>query len=102
MVLLEFSMFPTDKGESKSAYVSQILNLIDESGLAYQLTPMGTIIEGEWEEVMALVSRCFNHLKPQANRIFSTIKIDWRNTSDSRMKSKIAKIESLLDKEINH
>lgn len=102
MVLLEFSMFPTDKGESKSLYVSQILSLIDASGLEYQLTPMGTIIEGEWDEVMALVSKCFNHLQPQANRIFSTMKIDYRNTDKSRMKSKIEKIEMLLDKEVKH
>lgn len=102
MVLLEFSMFPTDKGESKSRYVSQIISLIDQSGLNYQLTPMGTIIEGEWEEVMALVSKCFNHLKPQANRIFSTIKVDYRNSEGSRMKSKIEKIEQLLDKEVKH
>ena len=44
-VLLEFAMFPTDKGESVSGYVSRILKIIDASGLPYQLTPMGTIVE---------------------------------------------------------
>jgi len=44
-VLLEFSMFPTDKGESISAYVSRILTLIDDSGVPYRLTPMGTIVD---------------------------------------------------------
>jgi len=56
MVLLEFSMSPLDKGESVSVYVSRSLDIIDKSGLPYQLTPMGTIIEGEWAEVMAVVT----------------------------------------------
>ena len=46
-VLLEFAMFPTDKGESVSAYVSQIIAMIRDSGMDYQLTPMGTIVETE-------------------------------------------------------
>ncbi len=43
-VLMEFAIFPTDKGESVSKYVSKVINMIDKSGIRYQLTPMGTII----------------------------------------------------------
>ncbi|HOM05177.1 MAG TPA: MTH1187 family thiamine-binding protein [Candidatus Kapabacteria bacterium] len=101
MVLAEFSMFPTDKGESVSAYVSQIIDFIDKSGITYKLTPMGTILEGSWEEVMNVISNCFKILEPQANRIYSTIKIDYRKGEESRMHSKINKIEKLLDKSVN-
>jgi uncharacterized protein (TIGR00106 family) len=59
VVLLEFSMFPSTKGESMSQYVARILDVIDKSGLPYQLTVMGTIIEGEWDEVMGVVTDCF-------------------------------------------
>jgi uncharacterized protein (TIGR00106 family) len=100
MVLAEFSMFPTDKGESVSAYVSQVINEIDKSGLNYKLTPMGTVLEGSWDEVMGLISKCFKILEPQANRIYSVIKIDYRKTDKSRMSSKVEKIESILNKEI--
>lgn len=100
MVLAEFSMFPTDKGESVSAYVSQVINEIDKSGLNYKLTPMGTVLEGSWDEVMGLITRCFKILETQSNRIYSTIKIDYRKTDKSRMSSKIEKIESILNKEI--
>ena len=54
MVLLEFSMSPLDKGESLSQYVARSLDIIDRSGVPYQLTPMGTILEGEWDDVMAV------------------------------------------------
>lgn len=102
MVLVEFAMFPTDKGESVSKYVSQVIDTIDKSGINYLLTPMGTIIEGEWDEVMALIDKCFRILEPQANRIYSAIKIDYRRGETLRMKSKVEKIESLLNKNIRH
>lgn len=102
MVLVEFSMFPTDKGESVSRYVSQILDDIDKSGITYQLTPMGTILEGSWDEVMGVITSCFKILQPQSNRITTFIKVDYRRGKESRMKSKINKIESILKREIKH
>lgn len=102
MVLAEFSMFPTDKGESVSKYVSQIIDLIDKSGIEYRLTPMGTVIEGTPEEVFGLIQACLKTLEPHCNRIYSNIKIDYRKGSDSRMRTKIAKVESLLNREIKH
>jgi uncharacterized protein (TIGR00106 family) len=100
MVLVEFSMFPTDKGESVSQYVSQIIDHIDRSGLPYRLTPMGTILEGNWDEVFALISDCFKILEPQCNRIYTTIKVDWRRGEESRMQSKVQKVQTLLNREI--
>lgn len=100
MVLAEFSMFPTDKGESVSAYVSQLIDYIDKSGINYKLTPMGTILEGSWDEVMNVITNCFKILEPQASRIYSTIKIDYRKGDQSRMLSKISKIETLLNRNI--
>lgn len=101
MVLLEFSMTPSSREESKSAYVARILDVIDKSGLSYQLTPMGTIIEGEWAEVMAVVTDCFRSLEVDCPRISSQIKIDFRAGSTSRMKSKVAAVESLLGRKLS-
>lgn len=100
MVLAEFSMFPTDKGESVSQYVSQVLKVIDESGLTYQLTPMGTILEGEWGEVMAVITACFERLKPQCRRIATNLKVDYREGNESRIHSKIDKLETILQKKL--
>ena len=100
MVLAEFSMFPTDKGESVSQYVSQVLKVIDESGLTYQLTPMGTILEGEWSEVMAVITACFEQLQAQCRRISTNLKVDYREGSQSRMHSKIDKLETILQKKL--
>ena len=102
MVLAEFAMFPTDKGESVSKYVSQVIDTIDKSGITYQLTPMGTILEGSWDEVMGVITQCFKVLEPQSTRISTAVKVDYRAGDKSRMKSKIDKIQSVLGRDVKH
>ncbi len=93
-VLLEFSMFPTDVGESKSKYVSKITKMIRESGVSYKLTPMSTIIETESvEEALEIVKLSYDTLKPYSNRIYSSIKIDIRDKKSNRMDGKIESIQ---------
>jgi len=60
--LVEFAMFPTDKGESVSAYVSRIMKVFKENNIEFQLTPMGTIFECETVEEATKVIRA--SLKP--------------------------------------
>ncbi len=101
MVLLEFSMSPMTKGESVSPYVARSIDIIDKSGLPYQLTPMGTIIEGEWAEVMAVVGACFETMQADCDRISTQIKIDYRRGPAGRLTSKIASIEEKLGRKLS-
>jgi len=100
MVLLEFSMSPFDKGASVSEYVARSLDIIDKSGLPYQLTPMGTIVEGEWDEVMALVTACYKTMSRDCERISTSMKIDYRAGKSGRLKSKIQSVESKLGRKL--
>ncbi|MDR3514487.1 MAG: MTH1187 family thiamine-binding protein [Azospirillaceae bacterium] len=101
MILLEFSMWPLGQGESVSASVARLLDIIDKSGLPYQLTPMGTIIEGEWAAVMAVVTACFEALRLDHNRIETSIKIDYRSGPGGRLISKIASVEQKLGRKLS-
>ncbi len=100
MVLVEFAMSPLDKGESLSPYVARSLAIIDESGLPYQLTPMGTILEGEWDEVMAVVQDCFERMRLDCNRISVSLKVDYRAGKSGRLQSKIASVESRVGRKL--
>jgi uncharacterized protein (TIGR00106 family) len=100
MVLLEMTMSPTGKGESLSPYVARILKIIDESGATYRLTPMGTILEGNWDEVMNVVRDCFHELERDCNRIGVYIKIDYRAGSQSRLESKIKSLENKIGRKL--
>ncbi len=100
-VLVEFAMFPTDKGESVSGYVSRIIKVIDDSGVEYKLTPMGTVFETEtMDKALEVLKKSYEVLEPDCNRIYSTVKFDIRKNRSNRMKQKIASIESKLGKEV--
>jgi len=101
MVLLEFSMSPFDKGESLSPYIARIVDIIDHSGIAYRLNPMGTVLEGEYDEVMEVVRNCFFELKKDCRRISASIKIDYRAGDNSRIESKIERVENILGRNLN-
>ena len=97
MVLLEFQMAPHGSGESVGRFVAEILDIVDSSGVPYQLTPMGTILEGEWDETMAVVTACFEHLRATGcTRIGVHLKVDWRDGPAGRLQAKTAKVEQLL------
>ena len=100
MVLLEFSMTPLDKGESVSQYVSRSLEIIDNSGVDYRLNPMGTVLEGEWDEVMGVVRQCFEKMSGDCGRITCSIKVDYRKGKTGRLDSKVGSIESKLGKKL--
>ena len=100
MVLLEFSMSPLGKGESVSKYVSRSLDIIDKSGVAYRLNPMGTVLEGEWDEVFTVVRKCYERMKKDCNRISCSIKVDYRKGHSGRLVSKVASVEKTLKRSI--
>lgn len=93
--IVQLSIFPVDKGDHLSPYVARALGVIRDSGLPYELGAMGTCIEGEWSEVMAVVSNCFDALKADCNRIIVNIKADYKKTGSGRMSSKV---DSVRDK----
>ena len=100
MVLLEFSMSPMDKGESVSNYVSRSLKIISESGVDYRLNPMGTVLEGEWDDVMGVVKKCYEIMRSDCKRITCSIKIDYREGKQGRLTSKMASVEEKLGKKL--
>ena len=101
-LLLEFSMWPMGKGESVGSYVAQSLDTIDRSGVSYRLNAMGTILEGEWEEVMPVVEACFRRMQKDCRRITCTMKIDWRQGATGRLDAKVSSVEERLGRPLQH
>ena len=100
MVLLEFSMSPLGKSESVGKYVARSLDIIDKSGVAYRLNPMGTVLEGEWNEVMDVVQQCYQRMKKDCNRISCSIKVDYSKGPKGRLDSKVASVEKRLKRKV--
>jgi uncharacterized protein (TIGR00106 family) len=96
VVLLEFSMTPLGKGESVSPYVARCLEIVAASGLDYRLHAMGTMIEGEWDQVFGVVRQCYEALKPDCDRITCSIKVDCRKGHSGRLESKVRHVQALV------
>lgn len=100
-MIAQFSMFPTDKGPSVSAYVAKVLDIVDTSGLPYKLGPMSTSIEGDWDEVFSVIKRCRDELAKHSNRIYVVISVDDRKGANGRLTGKIADVEERLGKKLS-
>ncbi len=100
MVLLEFSMTPLGKGESVSDYVAKSVEIIEASGLDYRLHAMGTVIEGEWDEVFDVVRQCYEAMAVHCDRVTCGIKVDARKGAAGRLASKVKTIEAKLARKL--
>ena len=101
-VLMQFAMFPTDKGASASTYVSRIIKMLRESGLHYQLSAMGTIVETETlQEAQSIVSKAYALLEEDCTRVYCTVTFDIRDGKTGRMQQKIASVEEKIGP-VNH
>jgi len=103
-VLLEFSMFPTSdncrEGSSVSKQVAKIVDAIDKSGVAYQLTPMGTVVEtATMREALDIIELAYEQVSG-CDRVYSSLKFDIRKNSDDRLKTKIQSVENNLGREV--
>ena len=100
-MLLEFSISPMDKGASVGAYVARALDIVDRSGVPYRLNPMGTVLEGSWDEVMGVVKRCLEDLERDCERISVTMKLDHRRGKSGALDAKVEGVERALGRKLN-
>ncbi len=98
MVLLEMSIVPLGVGSSVSRYVAECLDIVDASGLDYELHSMGTIVEGELPAVLALMQQCVDHLALSHDRVTVTAKLDYRAGHSGRITKKVESVKKLMTK----
>jgi uncharacterized protein (TIGR00106 family) len=98
MAIAEVSIVPIGTGTaSVSEYVAGAIEELQKSGLSFQLTPMGTIIEGSLEDVLAVIRTM--HETPfhtGARRVYTTIKLDDRRDRPAHMNEKVQSVQKKL------
>ncbi len=99
-MIANFSVVPIDKGNSLSSQVAEVLKIVDESGINYKLHSMGTILEGDWDEILRLIKKCHERTLEDSNRVLTTITIDDRKGKSGRIVGKIQSVERKLGKEL--
>jgi uncharacterized protein (TIGR00106 family) len=100
-MLAEFSSYPIGKDVSLSKYVARSLDIIDKSGLPYRINPMGTVVEGSWDEVMEVIKKCHHAIREDTERVTTSIKIDDRKGTTKALDRKIKSVEEKIGKDLS-
>ncbi len=99
-MLVEFSIIPIGVGSSIGDQLAEVLKIVDTSGLPYKINPMGTVVEGEWDEVMKLIKKCHGIVMKRGDRALTTISIDDRKGKPNRIDEKVKSIERRIGKSL--
>jgi uncharacterized protein (TIGR00106 family) len=91
-----FSITPLGVGESVSGPVAEAVRLVRESGLPNETNAMFTNVEGDWDEVMALIKDCVMTVAEAAPRVSVVIKLDHRPGVSNALRHKTEAIEARL------
>jgi uncharacterized protein (TIGR00106 family) len=95
-MIAAFSITPLGVGESVSGFVADAVRLVRESGLPNETNAMFTNVEGDWDEVMALIKACVMKVSEAAPRVSVVIKVDHRPGVSSALRDKVEAIEERL------
>ncbi len=102
-MLAELEIIPIGtKSASLSSLLVDVARLVDESGLDYRVGPMGTVVEGEGEQIMPLAKRCHQAVLTVADRVMMTIRIDDRKDKPApgRIVQKVQSLEAKLGRSL--
>ena len=99
-MVVNFTVVPIGKESSLSAKVAEVLKIISNSGISYKLHSMGTILEGEWDEIMRLIKKCHKKILKDSDRVLTTITIDDRKGRTDRIAGKVKSVEEKLGEKL--
>jgi uncharacterized protein (TIGR00106 family) len=93
-MIAAFSITALGTGESVGDLVGECVAIVRASGLPNETNAMFTNIEGEWDEVMAVIRQCVDHCAEAAPRVSLVIKVDHRPGVADALAHKNARIRS--------
>lgn len=95
-VIIDLCVVPLGVGVSVGPYVAACQDVIEKAGLTHQMHAYGTNIEGDWDEVFAVVKRCHEVVHDMgAPRITTSMRIGTRTDREQRMTDKVESVQSL-------
>jgi uncharacterized protein (TIGR00106 family) len=96
-MLLSFSITPLGVGETVGEYVADAVRVVRDSGLPNRTDAMFTTVEGDWDEVMAVLKSAVDVVQARAPRVSVVMKADIRPGVTDALTKKVADVERFLD-----
>jgi uncharacterized protein (TIGR00106 family) len=95
-MIVAFSVTPLGTGESVGDLVAEAVRVVRASGLPNRTDAMFTTVEGEWDEVMAVVKQAVDAVAAKAPRVSLVLKADVRPAVTDAMTAKVEHVERYL------
>lgn len=101
-MLMELQVIPMGRGPSMSAEIAEVIGIIDESGMSYCVTAFGTLVEGSWDELMALAKKCYGAIRKHADRVILLIKLEDYAGRTGLITETVERVEKRLGRSVRH
>jgi len=97
-MIVAFSISPgvADESGGVSEAVAEAIRVVRDSGLPHETNAMFTNIEGEWDEVMAVVKQAVEVIAEKSPRVGLVLKADIRPGHTGQLEAKVQRIEERL------
>jgi uncharacterized protein (TIGR00106 family) len=95
-MLVAFSVTPLGVGDAVGEYVADAVRVVRESGLPNHTDAMFTTVEGDWDEVMAVVKQAIDAVAVKAPRVSVVLKADIRPGATGALTAKTESLERHL------
>jgi uncharacterized protein (TIGR00106 family) len=94
-MLAQFTIYPTDETHL-SKDVARVIEILEDIGVDYRLGPMGTAVEGDWDQIMSAIRRCHETIGAGHGRVITTITIDDRKKQPHHLDEMVSAVEKHL------
>jgi uncharacterized protein (TIGR00106 family) len=99
-MLLELNILPLGRGRSISNDIADVVKIIDASGLDYRLTAEGTILEGNWDQLMDVAKKCHNEMRKKTDRVVTIMHADDYGDRSGRLSGAVDSVAKKLGKSV--
>lgn len=99
-MLMELTIIPFGQGRSLSGEIAGLVGIIEHSGLDYRMTAFGTLVEGNWDQLIALARECHFKAKGRTNRVLTTIRLDDFGELTGEIDGAVSRVETKLGRAV--
>ena len=99
-MLLELNILPLGRGRSIGNDIADVVKIIDASGVDYKLTAEGTILEGNWDQLMDVAKKCHDEMRKKTDRVVTIMHADDYADRTGRLGGAVESVTKKLGKSI--
>ena len=101
-MLFSLTMFPVGNGPSIRKPVAEVIDVLDRSGLHYEVSATDTVIEGDWDRVLPAIREAEQKLRAKHGRVFTLLTVDDYSGGENRIHEAVEDVERELHHAVRH